>query len=250
MAIKIPTQQEKDAYNLLSQGKGLVSPLTSGSANITSELGNVAGHVTDVTGHLTNGTPAVQAALAGAGLTAGLMTSLSQSSTAGAKSVSTLVDYGHKATAEFSQRMRVADSYKSITERFTGVDTGCSAHSGVFGVVQDIGQQAMDTYHSAMNAISSAMTTLNNAIQQGLATIQQIASDVVAKINAGIAAATAFANKIIKAIEDEAKELAKQLAASTHAWLASALPDWFGDSCKGSLTNHVATPELKAAVGA
>lgn len=242
------TPKQKEIFQLMNQGKGFVSPLTAGSSAISGSIAGVAGHASSLTSALSN--PTYGTIVAGAGITTALIANLTSSAAKGAASVTQLTDYGKKATEEFSQRMRVADSYTNISKRFTDVDPACSAHSGVFGVVKNIGQTAMDTYHTVMTGLESAMTALNNAISKGLSTVAALAAAAVAKINAAIAAATAFANKIVQAIEDEVAELARQLAASTHAWLASALPDWFGDQCKGELTTQVSTPELKAAATA
>lgn len=245
MALKVPTQKEKDIFSVLNKGNGFINPLSQGSSALIGNLSQVGGLTTTLTTNLTH--PQYGSILTNAGLSAALITSMTTSVSKGVETVSTLVDYGTKAVGEFSQRMRIADSYASISKRFTGVDPGCSAHSGVFGVVKSIGQTAMDTYHSVVSTANSLMSELNSAIQLGLNTVANLAQQVFTAINNAIAAATAFANKVVQAIQDELAEVARQIAASTNAWLASNLPDWFDDECKSDLTNSVASPQLKAA---
>ncbi|AZV02259.1 hypothetical protein Arno18_73 [Pectobacterium phage Arno18] len=235
-----PTQQQKDIFKLFEQGKGFKSPLDAGSASLTGSISSAQGAAATLA-------TATNPELAAAGLTPALLANFQTKTTEATGTVTQLTEYGTKATAEFSQRMRVADKYASTAQRFTGVDVGCSAHSGVFGVVNSLGQQAMDTYNEVMNTAQEAIDTLNNAIAQGTALVQGMIDDAVNAINDAITKATEFAQKVVTMIADEAEELARQIAASTHAWLAGVLPDWFGDSCKGSMTDKVSSPELKAA---
>lgn len=247
MAVLPATPAQKNMFNIMQSGTGFVNPLDAGSSAISGKIAGVAGHVSSLTTAMAD--PTHGAALTAAGFTTAKLTALTASATKGAEHVTKLTEYGAKATAEFSQRMRVADQYKNTMMRFTGTDVGCSAHTGVMGMVQDAGQKAMDAYHSVMDTMDKAITALNDAIAKGLATVAQLATAAMTAINHAIQAATDFANKVIKGIEDEAAELAKQLSASTHAWLATHLPDWFSDSCKAPITNHVSSPALKTAAG-
>ncbi|XAO54221.1 hypothetical protein [Yersinia phage vB_YenM_P778] len=245
MSLLEPTPQQKQMFTIMNSGAGFVNPLQAGSSDLDSNLKGVPAQGTTLTGHLADVT--YGPILTGAGLTTALITSMNTSASTGLGGVSTLTTYGNKAVDEFSQRMRIADQYTNISKRFTGVDPACSAHSGVMGVVKDIGQTAMDAYNTVMDTMSSAITALDDAITKGLDTVAALATQAVTAINAGIAQATAFVNKITTAIADEVSELARQAQASTFAWLSGVLPDWFGDTCKGDITDKVSSPALKAA---
>lgn len=240
-----PTDKQKQLFQLMNQGKAFVNPLNAGSSALTGSLAATAGHVSTLTTNLTN--PTYKAQLENAGLSSTVLTSMASGAVAGAATVATLRKYGDASVAETSQRLRVADQYNTVSKRFTGVDPGCSSHSGVLGVVKQLGQDAMDGYHTVIDTANKAIKAVNDAIAQGVASITALAQQALTKINAAIAKATEFANKVAQMIADEAAELARQIAASTHAWLAGVLPDWFGDECKDQVLDKVATPELKSA---
>lgn len=243
MALAPVTDKQKQLFQLMNQGKAFVNPLQAGSSALTGAIGASAGHASTLTTNLNNATYKTQ--LANAGLTPTVITNLTAGVATAGKTVSTLTAYGDTSVAETSQRLRIAENYNAVSQRFTGVDPGCSSHNGVMGVVKDLGQKAMDTYHTVMDNVNAAMKAVNDAIAAGVATITDLAQKAYAAINTAIAKATEFANKVVQMIEDEAAEIARQLAASTHAWLAATLPDWFGDECKGQVLDKVSSPALK-----
>lgn len=245
MALAPVTDKQKQLFQLMNQGKAFVNPLISGSAGLTGSLSATAGHVSTLTSNLTN--PTYKSQFEQSGMTSTILTSAATGAVAGAGTVATLRTYGDKSIAETSQRLRVADQYNTVSKRFTGVDPGCSSHSGVMGVVKDLGQKAMDGYQSVVDAANKAMAAINDAIAKGTAVITDLIQKAMTQINAAIAKATEFANKVKQMIQDEIDELARQVAASTHAWLAGVLPDWFGDECKDQVLDKVSTPELKSA---
>lgn len=245
MALADVTDKQKQLFQLMNQGAAFTNPLQAGSAALTGNLSASTGHLSTLTTNLTNATYSKQ--LAAAGLTSTVITSMTSKVASAGSTVSTLTSYGDKAVEEFSQRARIADNYRSISRRFTGVDPGCSSLDGVMGVVKSIGQSAMDAYNAVMGTVNSAIGALNTAIKNGIADVSALATKAMAAINDGIAKATEFANKVTQMIADEAAELARQTAASVHAWLSGVLPDWFDDSCKSNVMDKVATPALKNA---
>lgn len=245
MALAPVTDKQKELFQLMNQGKAFLNPLQSGSSALKGSLSASTGHLSTLTTNLTNPTYSQQ--LAAAGLTTAVITNMSGKITSAGSTVSTLTSYGDKAVTEFSQRARIADNYRSISQRFTGVDPGCSSMNGVMGVVKSVGQNAMDAYNTVVGAANSAIAAVNSAIQQGVANITALAQKALTAINDAIAKATEFANKVVQMIEDEAAELARQTAASVHAWLAGVLPDWFNDECKSDMMDTVGTPALKNA---
>lgn len=245
MALAPVTDKQKQLFQLMNQGKAFVNPLIPGSSGLTSSISQSAGHVSTLTTNLNNATYKTQ--LANAGLTPSVLTSMTTGAAAGSAAVTTLRNYGDKSIAETSQRLRVAEQYNTVSKRFTGVDPGCSSHNGVMGVVKSLGQTAMDGYNSVVASANTAMKAVNDAIAKGVADVTALAQKAVTAVNAAVAKATEFANKVTQMIADEVAELARQVAASTHAWLAGVLPDWFGDECKGQVLDKVSTPELKSA---
>lgn len=244
MALPPVTEKQKELFQLMNQGKAFINPLNAGSAALTSSIAGSKTHAGTLTTNLNN--PIYKDQLASAGLTPVVITNMVTGATTGAAALTKLTTYGDQSVAETSQRLRVADSYNTVSKRFTGVDPGCSSHSGVMGVVKGLGQQAVDGYHTVMETVNKAMKDVNDAIAAGVATITPLAQKALAAINSAVAKATEFANKVTQMIADELQELTRQLSASTHAWLASTLPDWFDDECKGDVLDKVSSPELKA----
>lgn len=245
MALAPVTDKQKELFQLMNQGKAFVNPLNSGSVALTTSLSATAGHVSTLINNLTN--PTYKSQFEQGGMTSTILTSAANGAIAGAGTVATLKSYGDKSVLETSQRLRIADQYNTVSRRFTGVDPGCSSHSGVMGVVKSIGQSAMDGYNTVITAANQAMKAINDAIAKGTAIISDLIQKAMTQINAAIAKATEFANKVTQMIADEAAELARQAAAATNAWLAGVLPDWFGDECKGEVLDKVGTPALKTA---
>lgn len=245
MATTQVTDKQIQLFQLMNQGTAFTNPLRSGSSALTSNLSASTNHLSLLNTNLTNPTYSQQ--LSAAGLTSSLITSMSGKVTSAGSTISTLTTYGDKAVEEFSQRLRIADNYDSITKKFTGVDNGCSSTSGVMSVVQSYGQAAMDTYNSVISSANSAISALNTAIKNGVSNIGVLAANAAAAINNAINKATEFANRVTQMIADETAEIARQTAASVHAWLSGVLPDWFDDPCKGDILNKVSTPALKNA---
>lgn len=246
MALSPVTDKQKQLFQLMNQGKAFMNPLNAGSAALSGAISESAGHISRLTNNLNN--PLYADKLQAAGITPTLLTSMTAGAAAGAAAVVTLKTYGDQSVSEFSQRARIADNYRSISQRFTGVDPGCSSLSGVMGVVKDLGQSAMDICHSVMDTANSAIAALNSAIESGLSAIDNIIQQALGAINSAISQATAFVNKVTTMIADEVEELARQAQAAVNGWLAGVLPDWFGDECKGELMDTVGTPALKSAV--
>lgn len=176
-----------------------------------------------------------------------LMNSGASALTASVSAVTTLVAYGQTSINEFSQRMQLAEGYKSSYESFTGQPAGCGPFKSVMGVAQGVGQSAMNAYNTVMDKVNSAISAVNSAIASGMEKLQELAEKAYAMINELLDKAKEFAQKIVDMIAEEAKLIADYLKVQANAFMAKYMPDWFKDTCKSDVTNAVASNELKAA---
>ena len=239
------TDQTKQIFSLMQSGKAFKNPLASASSALSSNISSGTSGMNTLKSNLTN--PNAQTALQNAGINTTLLTSGAGALTSSASTVTSLVSYGQTSVNEFSQRMQLAEGYKSSYESLTGTSAGCSPFNSVMGVVQGIGQSAMNAYNTVMSSVNSAISALNDAIAKGLSTIQDLAAAAYAKINELITKAKEFAQKVVDMIAEEASLIADYLKTQASAFMAKYMPDWFKDSCKSAVTNNVATDELKAA---
>lgn len=242
--MKEMTGQGKEIFSLLKSGNGFSNPLITGAAVLG---GTVAASQSLITSISSVSDPATQQILIAAGLTTAILSSFTTSLGSTASTTTTLTNYGQKSVDEFSQRMQVAKGYSNVMGA-AGEQVGCTPFSGIMGVATEYGNKAMDLINTSIDAVNSVLSDLQDAIDKGLATISDLATQAVKAINEGMAKITAYTNEVAQMIADEAALIADYLKTNINGFLANVLPDWFDDACKTGVIDKIATPEMKDAL--
>lgn len=239
-----------DLFDVFEGGTAFTNSL-AGASGATTDL--ISGGTANIS-RLTSVTDSqVLAAMTAGGLTPAKLSSTTSMFTSATGGISTLVSYGDRTISEAFDRFGTSNSYVGGLTGIGRPPSTCDLVNKAFGVMQQYGHEWMDAMNSALNTVNAKIQEMADLVAQGIAAgaakIQALAAQVVGYVNT----ATAAVNKVIADITDginaELAHIESMVKSCMNFCLTSAFGDFLKDPCAKGVIDKMGSPTLKGIIG-